>query len=147
MKNIAHISEKTANLWVGIGCQKGVSFSLIETGIKQIFAKFNLNLTAIKGIATLDSKAKEEGIKQLCTKYDYPLLTFTATTLKQIPVPNPAIIVQQITHTPSVAEAACLAAVYYKNPTLTHSLLVSKQIIKIPPEKGTVTLAVAESSY
>ncbi len=138
-------------LWVGIGCERGSSKTLIDFAIKHIFETQNLAMEAIASIATIDIKADEVGLLEFCQENNYPLLTFDAETLSKIEVPNPSKIVNQEVNTPSVAEAACLAAATNLNKfnivreTISNPLLVSKQIVKMEGEKGAVTVAVAQS--
>ncbi|WP_267383299.1 precorrin-3B C(17)-methyltransferase [Cyanobacterium sp. uoEpiScrs1] len=128
-------------LWVGIGCVKGTSESLIEKAIFEVFQQNNLAIEAIAGIATIDIKSNEIGLVEYCKKRQLPLKIFSANFLKKIKVPNPSIIVQQEVDTPSVAEASAISAA----DSYPNSLLVSKKIIKSKDE-GAVTIAVAQSS-
>jgi cobalt-precorrin 5A hydrolase / precorrin-3B C17-methyltransferase len=135
-------------LWVGIGCQTGSSKKLIDFAIQNTFKTHNLAMESIAGIATIDRKADEVGILELCQENNYLLLTFDTETLNNIKVPNPSKIVNQEIRTPSVAEAACLAAINNINivrKTVSNGLLVTKQIVKMEGEKGAVTVAVAQA--
>lgn len=124
-------------LWIGIGCERGTSQELIETAIKQVCQSNHLAEKSIAGIATIDIKADEIGLIELCQKHNWPLLTFSAEILRNIPIPNPSHIVELEVGTPSVAEAAALTAAKVDN------LLVSKKIIRITGETGAVTVAIA----
>ena len=133
-------------LWVGIGCERGTSQGLIQAAIDQVFATHQLAIAAIAGIATLDLKADEAGLVQLCQDQDWPLQCFAATVLREIPVPTPSATVATAVGTPSVAEAAALQAarpseLEAKLPTL----LVAKQIVRDETEPGAVTVAVAQA--
>ncbi|MFM6620507.1 MAG: cobalamin biosynthesis protein, partial [Dolichospermum sp.] len=48
-------------LWVGIGCQKGISQRLIKAAIEKVFQDYQLVYNEIAGIATIDKKASEIG--------------------------------------------------------------------------------------
>lgn len=98
-------------LWVGIGCQRGTSRESIETAIQQVCHSYDLAESAIAGIATIDTKANEVGIIELCQYRNWALKTFPANTLNSIEVPNPSNIVGQKVGTYSVAEAAALCAI------------------------------------
>lgn len=111
-------------LWVGIGCERGTSRQLIETAIEQVCKDHQLAENAIAGIATIDLKADEVGLVELCRERNLPLLTFPGDILRSIAVPNPSVVVEAEVGTPSVAEAAALCAAKCK------SLLVPKQIFK-----------------
>ena len=131
-------------LWVGIGCERGTSRQLIEAAIEQVFLENQLAEGAIAGITTIDLKADEIGLVELCRDRNLPLRTLSADILRNIAVPNPSIVVETEVGTPSVAEAAAL---YAAN---TQTLLVPKQIFKAPPSshplvKGAVTVAIAQA--
>ncbi len=160
-------------LWVGIGCERGTQRELIETAIQQVCRAYHLASSAIAGISTIDTKADEAGIIELCQERNWPLKTFAAGILSSVEVPNPSRIAAQAVGTPSVAEAAALCAVGEEiltaserkytqisiNPLLSEAficssnpLLVPKKIIRIknpPPLQGgvrggaSVTVAVA----
>ncbi|MBR8836710.1 MAG: cobalamin biosynthesis protein [Stigonema ocellatum SAG 48.90 = DSM 106950] len=155
-------------LWVGIGCNKGTSKELIQAAIRQVFRENQLEEGAIAGIATIDIKANEAGLIELCRERNLPLKTFSADVLRTVCVPNPNIAVSEAVLTPSVAEAAALCAASDLTPFLGENqeklfiwwglgvrLLVSKQIFRssdqnlksiIQNQKGTVTIAVAEAT-
>ncbi len=128
-------------LWVGIGCERGTSCQLIETAIEKVLQKYRLAREAIAGIATIDIKADEKGILELCRSWDLPLKTFSAEVLSGVSVPNPSEIVSQEVGTPSVAEAAAICAADLNRT----SLLVPKQIFKQKDVPGAVTVAIAKS--
>jgi cobalt-precorrin 5A hydrolase/precorrin-3B C17-methyltransferase len=126
-------------LWLGIGCERGTSTKLIETAVTKTLKKHHLALDAIAGIATIDRKADEVGILELCQNWNLPLKTFSAEQLSQVETPNPSTVVNQEVGTPSVAEAAAILA------SKADTVLVAKQIIKLESESGAVTLAVAQA--
>lgn len=150
-------------LWVGIGCKRGTSRELIENAIAQVCRAYHLAESAIAGIATIDTKANETGIIELCQERNWPLQTFPANILNSVEVPNPSNIVAQEVGTPSVAEAAAICAIEqiltadkHKDTQISinhlrssaficgsHPLLVPKQIIRSQEKPGTVTIAVA----
>jgi cobalt-precorrin 5A hydrolase/precorrin-3B C17-methyltransferase len=97
-------------LWVGIGCERGTSRELIETAIGQVCQRNHLAEGAIAGIATIDIKADELGLVELCRDRNWPLRTFSAQMLRSVSVPTPSDVVNQEVGTPSVAEAAAILA-------------------------------------
>ncbi|MBD2625126.1 cobalamin biosynthesis protein [Trichormus variabilis] len=131
-------------LWVGIGCQKGISSLLINTAIEKIFLEHQLSRCQISGMATIESKAAEMGLKDFCLVYNLPLKTFTAENLANVCVPHPAKIVEKRMGTPSVAEASAILAAS-EITSVGVRLLVPKQIFRLPGEVGTVTIAVAQA--
>ncbi len=143
-------------LWVGIGCERGSSRELIETAIREVFKEYGLAEDAIAGIATIDIKADEVGLVELCQSRNLPFKTFTADVLKTVIVPNPSSVVEREVGTPSVAEAAALCAGLEMLDTRDGfpkdnckeegQLLVPKQIFRSPMQnsQGAVTVAVAQ---
>ena len=139
-------------LWVGIGCERGTSRELIETAIEQICQQHHLAQGAIAGIATIDIKASEVGLVELCCDRNWPLRTFPAEVLRSVKVPNPSAIVDKEVGTPSVAEAAAIVGAGIV-PALSDGvgrpqgvpLRVVKQIFKLEGQPGAVTVAIAQS--
>ncbi len=134
-------------LWVGIGCERDTSPELIRDSFHKVLQANHLAPEAIASICSIDLKADEIGILQLCREQDLPLTTFSAKQLKKIEVPNPSEIVKQEVKTPSVAEAsAILGASSVKDPQgkPNHQLLVTKQIFK-QEKQGAVTIAIAQA--
>lgn len=124
-------------LWIGIGCERNTSRKLIEQAIDETCQTYHLATEAITGIASIDLKADEMGIVEICQRRNLVFQTFTAEQLNQVEVPTPSEIVQQEVGTSSVAEAAAILA--------GKNLLVSKQIFKATPELGAVTIAISQA--
>ena len=132
-------------LWLGIGCQKGVSQQLINSAIKQVFQQYQLIYSEIAGIATIDKKASEIGLVKFCNLEKLPLKTFSSELLNNVFVPNANHSITKLVGTSSVAEAsAILAASEITSAEII--LLVPKQIFRLPEETVTVTIAVAKSN-
>jgi cobalamin biosynthesis protein CbiG len=142
-QQILQIPLKSQVLWVGIGCQRGISSQLIDQAIKKVFQEYQLTDYAIAGFATIDAKASEVGLVEFCHLRNLPLKNFSAEILRTVLVPNPAKIVQETTGTPSVAEASAILAA--SEFTLEMKLLVPKQIFRLPGQSGAITIAVAQS--
>lgn len=136
---LAELSLNSKIFWVGVGCQKGTSRELIEVAIAHVFGEHQLSQSAIAGLATIDTKADEVGLVELCRQRNWLLKTFPAEVLRTVCVPNPSQLIHKHIATPSVAEAAALCAAECKR------LLVPKQIFRpaIKDQKGTVTVAIA----
>jgi cobalt-precorrin 5A hydrolase/precorrin-3B C17-methyltransferase len=133
-------------LWVGIGCERGTSRQLIETAIQQVCQSHHLAENAIAGIATIDIKADEVGLVELCRDRNLPLQTFPTEVLRSVPVPNPSVVVDKEVGTPSVAEAAAIVAANSNLGAQSLApLLVEKQIIRAENQSGAVTIAIAQS--
>lgn len=136
-------------LWVGIGCERGTSKALIESGIEQVFQIHQLAQAAIAGVASLDLKADEPGLLQLCQEQNWPLHCYPAAVLKTITVPTPSAVVAAEVGTSSVAEAAAIqAARECSGPGTAEAdphLRVAKQIFR-SDQSGAVTVAVAQAA-
>lgn len=131
-------------LWVGVGCERGTSRQLIETAIEQVCRAAHLAEASIAGIATIDIKADELGILELCHDRQWAMRCFPAESLKTIEVPTPSQVVNAEVGTPSVAEAAALLAA--SSPESSSSQLrVAKKIIRQEGQPGAVTIAIAQS--
>ena len=127
-----------ASLWVGIGYQQGISATAIDQAITQVFTDFQLDLSEGKGLGTIDQKAHDPEIWQICQNRGWPLQFFSAAALSIIPVPNRSSAVQQQVQTPSVAEAAALLAAGAEG-----KLLVTKQIYRLAGQALTIAVAQA----
>ena len=134
--NLPNVQWHPRILWVGIGCERGTSKQLIEAAITTTLQKYHLATEAIAGISTINIKADEQGILELCDSWNLPLKTFSAELLKQVEVPTPSDVVNQEVGTPSVAEAAAILAT--KNSSFTNTLLLPKQIFKRDNEPGPI---------
>ncbi|MCY7323271.1 MAG: cobalamin biosynthesis protein [Phormidesmis sp. CAN_BIN36] len=134
-------------LWVGIGCQRGISESLIEYAIQKTLRSHHLAEAAIAGIATIDRKVNEAELVKFCRDRHLPLQFFSAADLSAVTVPNPSIAVEKF-GTSSVSEAAAiLAALTYQavDSTIQSSLRVAKKIVQVEGQLGSVTVAIAQA--
>ncbi len=98
------------NLWVGIGCQRGVSPLTIERAIDWVCERYDLDLATIAGMATVDRKAGEAGLVEYCRASQLRLKTYCPQHLNTVPVAYSSSLVLSSIGTASVAEAAALAA-------------------------------------
>jgi cobalamin biosynthesis protein CbiG len=125
------------NLWLGIGCQRGTPYESIAQSIAVLCHTHQISATDIVGIATLDRKAEEPGIQQLCRDRHWSLRRFTAAQLAAVVTDQPSEIAQARVGTASVAEAAALLA------AAPARLVVAKQNFRLAG--GSITLAIAQS--
>lgn len=144
--------ETRQSLWVGIGCKRGSSTELLVWAVVQALASYGLEKEAIAGFATIDRKTQEPGLISLATNWNLPLLGMSVDILSKIPVPHPSRLVAEAVGTPSVAEAAALAAAMMhleSFPSLFSDLfpkLFPKQIYRLPNQLGVVAVAIVEIS-
>ncbi len=131
-----------ATLWIGIGCERNTSLSLVEKAISEALAIAGLAEEAVAGIASAERKSDEPALQQLSQTRAWPFRTFAAQTLASVDVPTPSEAVRKEMGTASVAEAAALLAAGDKG-----HLIQQKRISgHAPGEQGAVTVAIAEAA-
>ena len=126
-------------LWVGIGCQRGVSKLAIQRAIESVFTEYDLDIATIAGLATVDLKVHEPGLLDYCRELGWFLKIYSPERLNSVVVTHPSQLVSELAGTASVAEAAALCAAQ------TDILLVPKQKFRLDLESGCVTVAIAQS--
>jgi cobalt-precorrin 5A hydrolase / precorrin-3B C17-methyltransferase len=126
------------DFWVGLGYRQGTARSTIELAVQEVCQAHHLALTSIAGIATIEVKATESGLLDLCRDRGWKLRLFSAEALRSVAVPTPAAAVDRQVGTPSVAEACALLA------SAAHKLCVPKQILRFPDRSEAVTIAIAQ---
>jgi cobalt-precorrin 5A hydrolase/precorrin-3B C17-methyltransferase len=97
-------------LVVGVGASSGVPTDEVLATVRAALVAAGLAAASLSALASVDVKATEPGIVAAAEQLGVPLLTFPAAQLAQIPVPTPSETVRAAVGTPSVAEAAALAA-------------------------------------
>jgi cobalt-precorrin 5A hydrolase / precorrin-3B C17-methyltransferase len=102
-----HIIYHPKCLAVGIGCERGTSVEEVQALINETFSKHNLSKSAIASYASIDLKEDEAALSAL-----ERVVFFSAAELSQQKsrIANPSDYVENTVGTPSVAEAAALAA-------------------------------------
>jgi cobalt-precorrin 5A hydrolase len=98
------------NLVAGMGCHKGTPPEELVDFIKQTFQQAGLSLLSLKALATIEARKQEPGLRMAARSLGVEFLWFTATELKDIPVPNPSFRVARHMQVASVSEAAALKA-------------------------------------
>ena len=125
-------------LWLGLGCERHTRPAVLEAAVEKGLASAGLAAAAVAGVASLDRKGDEPGLLALCQQRQWPLKIFTAAHLAAVPVPNGSPVVARQVGTPSVAEAAALAAA-----GTGARLLVPKTVVHGERASGAATCAVA----
>ena len=129
-------------LWLGIGCERDTSLSLLERLIDDSLDQLGVAPEAVAGLASAERKADEPALLQLAEQRGWPLRCFDAASLAAVAVPNPSEAVARELGTPSVAEAAALLAC---GPGA--SLRQEKRIERARSgERGAATLALAQTA-
>jgi cobalamin biosynthesis protein CbiG len=117
-----------------MGCHKGLPGDELLAFIRNTFEQERLSLLSLKTLATIEAKKDEPGLRMAARSLGVEFLWFTATELKDIPVPNPSLAVVRHMQVASVSEAAALKAGGVE-------LVVTKQ------KSPNATLAVARVNY
>lgn len=125
-------------LWLGLGCERHTHPVVLEAAVEKSLVSAGLAAAAVAGVASLDRKSDEPGLLALCQQRQWPLKIFTADHLAAIPVPNGSPVVARQVGTPSVAEAAALAAA-----GTGARLLAPKTVVRGERASGAATCAVA----
>ena len=127
-------------LWLGVGCERDTSMSLITRAIVRSLEASELAIDAVAGLSTIDRKGDEPALLSLAEQRDWPLRLHSAEALAAVAVPNPSAVVEAEMGTASVAEAAALLAAGSEG-----RLLQAKSIEKPlgPEERGAATVAIA----
>lgn len=113
-----HRSEKAAggtlflkpqNVTVGIGCRKGIGAGILEKGLCEILDRNGLEIGQVERLASIDLKKEEQGILDLCKKYQIPFAVYTAEELRSVrKVTSGSEFVEQVTGVDNVCERAAL---------------------------------------
>ena len=131
-----------ATVWIGIGCERNTSLSLVEKAIAEALATAGLAEEAVAGMASAARKSDEPALQHLSQTRAWAFRTFAEQALASIEVPNPSEVVRKEMGTASVAEAAALLAAGDKGHLIQH-----KQISRpATGEQGAVTVAIAEAA-
>jgi len=76
-----HLVPKVVHL--GMGCKIGTRKEDLEQYVLSVLEKGNIAVESIKSLATIDIKKEEEGLCELCKKYGWDMVTYTAEELQQ----------------------------------------------------------------
>ena len=136
-----------ACLWLGVGCERNTSLSLVRRAIRETLTGAGLAPEAVAGLASADRKADEAALLQLSAENGWPFRTFASAALSAVEGPNPSEVVRAEMGTASVAEAAALLAAGSHG-----SLLQSKRVFHADSkaatgdERGAVTVAITQAA-
>lgn len=116
------------SLVVGLGCELQATPEQVRAAIHLALDSAGLSPASVSHLASIDRRAQHPAL----ATQGWPLATYPAELLSQVPVAHPSPVVAQAVGTPSVAEAAALLAA---GPDAC--LVVPKRVL------GPVTVAVA----
>ncbi|MER5951108.1 cobalamin biosynthesis protein [Streptomyces sp. NPDC001904] len=94
----------------GVGARAGVTADEVLALVGEVLAEAGAAPGALTALATVEAKGREPGIVRAAALLGVPLVTYPAARLAAVPVPHPSEGVRDAVGTPSVAEAAALAA-------------------------------------
>ena len=127
---------RPASLMAGIGCNRNTEAAEILTHLEDVLAKNNLAPSSLKGLASIDLKADENGLIMTAENLKLPLTFFSKQELNQVKnIKNPSKVVEKHVGVKSVCEAAAILAAQ------TGTLIVPKQSTK------NVTVAIARINF
>ena len=115
-------------LVVGLGCQRGCPASTLRALLDQALQAYNIELRAIRALASIDLKRDEPGLLQLAEQLALPLTIFTSAQLAayEPQLSHRSEIAFERTGCYGVAESAALALAEQlaQNPA---TLLITRQ--------------------
>lgn len=123
-------------LYLGVGCNRGTSMEDIEISFKELCHKHHISPRAFKGLASIDVKQDEEGIRNFAVKFNLKESFFTRDELNSVENVSFSEAVMKAVGAKGVAEPAALLAAGFENAQTR--LIISKM------KWRDVTLAVAE---
>jgi cobalt-precorrin 5A hydrolase len=117
---------------------------IFEQALQMVCRQSSLDWTMIAGLATIDAKRAEPGLRAFSHVQNWPLIYFTQSELAQHTVPNPSVVVKAAVGVASVCEAAALRAAAQASPEMGSTLVVPKQVFQGSQALGVVTVAIAK---
>jgi cobalt-precorrin 5A hydrolase/precorrin-3B C17-methyltransferase len=105
-----HLVFHPATLVVGVGCERGTDPTEVENLVADTLSKNELSRHAIACFASIDLKEDEPAITAFVDRKKVRFFTADELNAQSERIANPSEIVREETGTPSVAEAAALAA-------------------------------------
>lgn len=106
----ADVALRPPSLAVGVGSSRGVCGDEVLDLIEHVLDRAGLSLRSVTELATVEAKAGEPGLLAAAERLQLPLRIHSADVLAGLEVPNPSDAPRIAVGTPSVAEAAALAA-------------------------------------
>ena len=94
-------------LYLGIGCRKGTEASAVRQAVNEVAEEHDLDLRAVKGIASIDIKKDEEGLLTFANEMGIEPEFYTADELQAVEGDfTPSDFVKEITGVDNVCERA-----------------------------------------
>lgn len=122
-------------LVLGVGCRKGTSQAALEAAFLALCSAHHFEAAAWSHVCSIDLKKHEPGLVAFCEHHGWPLHTYTAAELAQVPGHfSDSSFVAEITGVSNVCERAAVLGSGGK-------LLVQKEV------KAGITVAVAQKDW
>ncbi|HZJ27285.1 MAG TPA: cobalamin biosynthesis protein [Acidimicrobiia bacterium] len=97
---------RDAGYVVGIGASGAASEAEVDDLVRGALAEADVSMAAVRAVATVQARVDHPAIRAL----PWPTVGYPVDTLAAVEVSEPSELVARATGTPSVAEAAALAA-------------------------------------
>ncbi|WP_433292797.1 cobalamin biosynthesis protein [Actinoplanes sp. CA-030573] len=97
-------------LVLGVGARRGTPAAVLTGAIRSVLGEAGLTAADVGVLATIDRRAAEDGFREVAAAHGWELVALAAADLAARDVPNASDRVAAAVGTPSVAEAAALAA-------------------------------------
>jgi len=96
-------------LRLGVGCRRGTDAAAVREAVTRVFEEQNLDIRAVKGVYSIDLKAKEPGLLAFCGEMGLPVTFYTAEELMAVKGDfTPSEFVRSVTGVDNVCERAAL---------------------------------------
>lgn len=123
------------NLYVGVGCRRGIPAAEILKAVRDVLARHNLAEGSLAALASIDAKRDEAGLTEAAEALQVPVLFFTKEEILALSAPyNTSEFVRNNMGVGAVCEPTAMLA------ARSGRLAVTKQTM------GGITVAVAEGS-
>ncbi|MCR5371339.1 MAG: cobalamin biosynthesis protein [Clostridium sp.] len=94
---------------LGMGCRKDADPEAVKRFAQTALREAGLSFLELAGIATIDMKKDEKGLRSLCSEWNLPLLTYSAGQLEELPgTYEDSDFVRGVTGTGNVCERAAV---------------------------------------
>lgn len=93
----------------GMGCRKGTKKDVLKKVLQQVITDHGLVLDCVERICSIDLKAEEQGLLELCQEMEVPFETYSSQTLSKVEGKFTASpFVQTVTGIDNVCERAAM---------------------------------------
>ncbi len=133
-----HAAMNRAWLSVGIGCRLHSSAEQIEAAVRAALGTYRID--QIRVVASIDSKSREAGLLDFCTRHALPLAFFSREQIAAVPVETYSAAAKNHLGVDGVCEPCALLAAAGE-PTASRARLTVRKTIH-----AGVTVAIATST-